>query len=442
MFTLLSSGSNAHGQLSNGSLEDSHVFLPCSFSGCPPGTMPPNTNRVLNISSGANHTIALLETRNSDGEYSTEIWGSGDGSVGQLGPAYRQLMTGASSTIFQPLNIPLQQVGLSGYQIKLVAASWETTYLVLSCEGKGDVLISMGKNDFGDLGIGENEKGKGTTRSLNLVSFTHLTVRGAQLNHAKIAIQSIAAGQHHVVAQIQATWSDGATEVCMVGWGASRHGQLGNALGANGRPVPYLSTPNLIPSGDPDDRIVTAALGNQHTVLLRSSGKVLGLGSNRKGQLQEVENAPPATQVGCTWNGTYIVVNEGEGISCVLSTGSGAHGQLGRPLTFNPSTSDGLPLLAPVQLAIPSNSINITAMACGTEHVLALLSPFEGSVPENSPEVWGWGWNEHGNLGTGTTEDVFVPVKVWPPASMQGTESPRTAIGIWAGSGTSWVLTC
>ncbi|GLB43542.1 putative rcc1 blip-ii [Lyophyllum shimeji] len=193
--------------------------------------MPSNTNRVLNVTSGANHTIVLGETRGDDGNHGTEIWGSGDGSTGQLGPEYLQLIRdGAPSTIFRPINLPLQQFGLAGYQIKRVTASWETTYVVLSCEGKGDVVISMGADDFGDLGIGGKAKGKGKEKEgpVHIVSFAHLTVDGNPLRNATIAVQAIAAGQHHVVAQLSVTGKDWDTRTCIVGWGASRHGQLGS----------------------------------------------------------------------------------------------------------------------------------------------------------------------------------------------------------------------
>ncbi|KAF5385136.1 hypothetical protein D9615_001089 [Tricholomella constricta] len=401
--------------------------------------MPPNTTRIINIASGANHSLLLLETCDSSLNCETALWGSGDGSTGQLGTAYQQLIKAGASAIFRPIELPLQQEGLSGYKIKFVTASWETTYIVFSHEGKGDVLISMGANDFGDLGIGGKGKGKETLGSFHIISFAHLTVNRMSLRNATLAFQSVEAGQHHVVAQLNATWKNRVTKPCTIGWGTSRHGQLGNVLGKGGKPVPYLSIPTLVPAGDPGDPILSVALGNQHTVLLHASGKISGLGSNRKGQLQGLENARCVSQLGCTWNGTYVVSNDKEGVSCIYATGSGAHGQLGRHYTPTLPTSDGLPSLSPVDLAIPSNSPKILALACGTEHVLALLS--QGAAPERTSEVWCWGWNEHGNLGTGTTKDVFTPIKIWPPAMMEGEEETRRAIGIWAGSGTSWLFT-
>ena len=76
----------------------------------------------------------------------------------------------------------------------------------------------------------------------------------------------------------------------------------------------------------------------------------------------------------------------------------------------------------------------VERLVCGSEHVVCLVER-EGDVGRR--EVWGWGWNEHGNLGVGHTEDVDAPVRVWPPA---GETASAEVVDLWAGCGTSWVL--
>jgi protein ATS1 len=73
-------------------------------------------------------------------------------------------------------------------------------------------------------------------------------------------------------------------------------------------------------------------------------------------------------------------------------------------------------------------------IACGSEHVLALVSHRNSECCE---QVWGWGWNEHGNLGLGHTVDVPTPVRLWPPSDLD--ERVSSIQGIWAGLGTSWI---
>ncbi|KAG6817575.1 hypothetical protein H0H87_006952 [Tephrocybe sp. NHM501043] len=387
--------------------------------------MPANTSRVLNITSGANHTVILLEAGNE-----MQIWGSGDGSSGQLGAAYHQLcQSGAPSTIFRFIELPLQKEGLSEYKPKLVSASWETTYIAFSRDGGRDVLISMGANDFGDLGVGVKGKAKETV-PFHVVSFDHLELHGTPLKNANISILSLATGQHHVIAQLEVAWNDKLTRQYVVGWGASRHGQLGSVLDARERPIPYVSTPRIIPVEDLGDPIIATALGNQHTVLLHASGRGSSFGSNRKGQIQGLGDVQNAVMVGTTWNGTYVVTNEGDEAHRILTTGSGAHGQLGRQLAPGEE-----PSLAPVELPL-SKDTRISKIACGTEHVIVLLSQSSGA-----PEVWGWGWNEHGNLGIGTTENAFAPVQLWTPTPAQGDDVDPEVVGVWGGSGTSWIVT-
>jgi protein ATS1 len=431
MSALLSSGSNAHGQLSNGSQDDSHEFHPCSFYGCPPKVLPPQTRCVRHIARGANHTLVLVETYDQSGGVQGELWGCGDGKSGQLGTAYQEeIHAGGSSTIFRPINLLLEQKGLEHYQIKAFAASWETTYITLSCADKEDVVISMGSDDFGDLGIGGSKKGKERqeTSPFHVINFDHLTIDGMSVDTKSVVIPSLAAGQHHVIVQLQATLSNGSTRRFTVGWGTSRHGQLGNVI-THAKMPPFVSIPQIVSSDDPKDPTISTSLGNQHTVFLRASGRVAVLGSNRKGQLQGIESLEGATRLGCTWNGTYVLAQgDGENMR-VLATGSHSHGQLGRKL----HDSSELPWLAPVDFPFPLNSRRIIDMACGSEHVLALVS-----LDDESTEVWGWGWNEHGNLGTGITENVHIPVRVWPRESKTEASSQK-AVGIWAGSGTSWI---
>jgi len=427
MAFLLSAGSNARGQLSNGSTDDSHQFQKCIFQGYPSRTLPPQTCNVIHITAGANHTLALLEMCNTDGRRHLELWGCGDGSSGQLGDPYRQsIRSGESPAIFRPIDLSLGQEGLGGYHPKVISASWDTTYVALASEEKGDVLISMGADDFGDLGVGGLDKTKGT-KPFHIIDFSHLIVE--DLSKVKrMTIQSVDAGQHHVLARVQILLSDGHCKTYVLGWGLSRHGQLGKIPLKSERQPTYLPKPTVIVSDDGGDPIISTALGSQHTVLLHASGRVSSLGSNRKGQLQGIADAQSVIQLACTWNGTYLLIRDDNGAVGAHATGSHAHGQLGRKLE-GPAI---MPSLAPIDWPIPSISAKITEMACGTEHVLVLVC----DESKRTSEVWGWGWNEHGNLGTGRTEDVLIPRRIW---RTELEDEGHKATGIWAGCGTSWI---
>ncbi|KAK7063681.1 secretion-regulating guanine nucleotide exchange factor [Favolaschia claudopus] len=398
---LLSAGSNAHGQLSNTSIDDSHQFAPCSFSNCPPGTLPADSE-LLHLALGANHTIALLQFH--DGAR-TELWGCGDGKSGQLGPLYED---DKEITILRPLTLPLERHGMSGYLPRLVAASWETSYVVLSRKDNPDVLISMGADDFGDLGIGTKREGKLPARDFHVVGLGHLS---ASVDLGSLVVESLAAGQHHVIVTLKS-----ALGRVSVGWGTSRHGQLGDVV-----EKPFASSPTLLSNHD----IVLAALGHQHTVFLHSSGSVSGMGSRKKRQLDGVDGILNARDVACSWTGTYVTTGD-EGSWRILSAGNNANGQLGR-------LDDLHGALAPIKFPFTSTTHRLLRIACGSEHVLASFMVLASSATE----VWGWGWNEHGNLGIGSTEDVRLPVKIWPPDASQ---TLHRCVEIWAGSGTSWIV--
>ncbi|KAJ7803314.1 regulator of chromosome condensation 1/beta-lactamase-inhibitor protein II [Mycena olivaceomarginata] len=372
---LLSAGSNAHGQLSNASLDDSHLFSPCCFSGCFPGTLPAG-RKLLHLACGANHTLALLQSSENT---ITELWGCGDNKSGQLCPS---CYDGGESLMFRPLDLSLDRHGLNGYLPRLIAASWRL-----------------------------RSRGPSAAKDLHILRFDHLSLNGVSVDNDSLIVQLLAAGQHHVVVRLESSAGR-----FTVGWGTSRHGQLGDVE------KPFVSAPALISPAQSD--IVSAALGHQHTVFLHSSGTVSGIGSNKKRQLDGIDAAARARSVACTWNGTYITTT-GDGDAWeLLTAGNNASGQLGR---------DGGELLARTEFPFTPATHQLRQVACGSEHVLASFTVLSSSTTE----VWGWGWNEHGNLGVGTTEDVRIPVKIWPREAEQATSG---RVGIWAGSGTSWIV--
>ncbi|KAI0658334.1 RCC1/BLIP-II [Cubamyces menziesii] len=434
--SLYSAGSNARGQLATGNVDDAHYFSPCVFSGTIPGALPPNVIAVDHIACGANHTLALL--RKEDGD--TELWGCGDGSRGQLGPCYTSDIAqvgepSSAASVFRPIRLDSHQVGsrdgmqLDGYTVRLIAAGWETSYVVVSCPGRDDVLLSMGADDFGNLGIGGARTQKPSEKTLGHVVYTVplREVIPSQENVGTMTVAALCVGPHHTVVQLRASGPDGLTHSYLVGWGTARHGQLGPARDNSGRPLSSTSSPRLLPVPGPAE-VAHVALGNQHTVMLLSSSALHAIGSNRKDQLSGLETLRDVERVGCTWNGTYALLRTGK----VVATGSNTHSQLGR----GESGEERQGTLGPVRFPFEAQPGRIVDMACGSEHVLCVVERAEQDG-ETRREVWGWGWNEHGNLGTGGTEDIDIPLKIWP-SSTEG--QAGHVVKIWAGCGTSWIL--
>ena len=406
---LYAAGSNGRGQLSTTDLKDAHSFTPCAFHGCQRGTLPPGTLSVIAIKSGGNHSLALLSRLPST---RIQVWASGDGTKGQLGPTYVN-----ETAIFRPITLPLEDHGLSGYEISDVAACWETSFFLLTKDGQHDVLISMGGDDFGDLGVGGLGKAN-SSLPFHIINFTHIIGHNAD----RLSITNIATGPHHVLALLRT-----GNKQYIAGWGTARRGQLGPLHAPSGRALPFSPSPVAInlPIDVQLDPVRTVRAGNQHSLFLHASGRVSALGSNAKGQLRGLHTTAQVQAIDCSWNGSYYLLTNPTGLQ-LLAAGANTHGQLGSSSIEGAGTSTETGL-ASVRLP---DTRRVVDFVCGSEHVLCVLES------EGHTEVWGWGWNEHGNLATGSLDNVKVPVRIWPPAPAKAGEK---VVGVWAGCGTSWI---
>lgn len=250
---------------------------------------------------------------------------------------------------------------------------------------------------------------------------------------------------------------NGDKQYLTAGWGSSRHGQLGalsnSTLNSNRVPNPQQpprpsARPKPSPAFTPGPIRISPerwgavrkiALGNQHSVVLDASGRVFSMGSNRKDQLAGVDSCETMDWVDCTWNGTYVLQRPSSGSPWTLfATGSHEKGQLGSTSTST-LTSPGL---RRVEFPFDPSISYLSEFACGSEHVLALItrapSPLSSpSEPSLDTEVWAWGWNEHGNLGLGHTQDVVVPTRIWPQG---GNGIGGRVVRVRGGCGTSWIV--
>ncbi|KAI6031241.1 hypothetical protein BKA83DRAFT_671950 [Pisolithus microcarpus] len=316
-------------------------------------------------------TTPVILLQYQDGE--VQLWGAGDGSRGQLGPDQDEPL------VFRPLRDCRSVSYSSGrdlsYTCRLVAAAWETTYL---CPGRSDILISMGSNDFGALGGGEN---------LNAANKARIATKQGAKPPGLLRVGFLHAGT------------------------ASRRGRAADPAPPEGVTLPPVPLLDGVPRGQgqlgektkPSRPILFAccALGNEHTVLLHESNRVSVLG-------------------------TYVHTREGTQ-DVLLATGSNTKGQLGRIDASQVSNSN---------CNGHSPQAHIIKLACGSEHVLVLTSPSRDVGTCTSYSVWGWGWNEHGNLGVGMLEDVPLPARIWPSG---GTDPAGNVVDVWAACGTSWL---
>lgn len=479
---------------------DKHTFATCSFY-TSSSHLPPTVTSIVSAAFGANHTVVLCE--NADVTPPERcIWGTGDGTRGQLGTGiemevrrFRRLRVG--DHVFKG------QYDKGG-DIVHIGACWATTYIVCRPTGSpvglsrtSDILVSVGANDFGELGAAQSS-------AITIVSFANAIHASGLVPSSPppvFRVERLATGLHHVIVVLHIALIDGSIHEIIVGWGASRNGQLEIhqheefdaaqiASSASMKPVKqptrksngtaaFLNTPTHLYTVPGDEKVLSMALGQQHSVILiqkkDGSTKVLCGGSNRKGQLGFTSEiiTMPLRSVDCTWNGTYFETSSepgdagGEGGFSILAAGSGEMGQLGRGIArttahplpgpsvtvgFNVSVSPAPASSRAVnsQVIFPAliQKARLDSLVCGSEHVVATLS-YESEERGDTAgtverEAWAWGWNEHGNLGLGHTEDVPIPTRIWPPSINIKTSSNLAAGGrlrkAWAGNGTTLLL--
>ncbi len=171
-------------------------------------------------------------------------------------------------------------------------------------------------------------------------------------------------------------------------WGCNIVGQLGDGTRINrAMPVQVAALNNA----------VAISAGNMHSLAVKGDGTVWAWGANLDGELgQDVvrrEDTPDVRPkpVQVQGLGGIIAVAAGEGFSLAIKSdgtvwawGRNLSGQLGQG---NYDSKEGAAHPKPVQV---KGLTNISAVAAGSEHALALTS--DGSV-------WSWGSNSRGTLG-------------------------------------------
>ena len=142
--------------------------------------------------------------------------------------------------------------------------------------------------------------------------------------------------------------------------------------------------------------ILAASAGYDHTLLLRSDGRVLSFGCNGSGQLGRPGAPPPMTPLavvpGLAPN--IVAVAAGDGYSLALDA-NGDVWSWGRSGPADRTGNGNSPM--PVRLAGLSNVI---AIAAANEHALAL---------RRDGAVLAWGSNRNGKLGDGSGVDRILP---------------------------------
>lgn len=206
---------------------------------------------------------------------------------------------------------------------------------------------------------------------------------------AQVVTPVVSAARNGVAVQM-----DDAT---LMGFGRNARGELG--FGDTMR----RDVPTQVPAlGD----IVDTALGDFHGLYLRRDGTVLAVGLNDEGQLGdgttddrlvpvEVSGLPPIVAVAAGADHSVAVGRDGT----VWTWGSNEFGQLGRG-----TAGSGSQETSPGQVTQLTNAI---IASCGGSFTHVITRPAMG--PQ---EVWAFGIDVRGQLGTGSGQSIAVPSRV------------------------------
>ena len=343
--------------------------------------------------SGQEHTITLSD----DGI----LHAFGRNSEGQLG-------LGNNNSVSLPTPIPNLP------KIKLISCGYHSTVCV-DCEG---FMWSIGQNNYGQLGTGNKTnfnvpqkiQGIPPVRSVSCGEYHTLIIttdsnlwscgynnygqlcNGNQVDQLKpqktsfLNISKISAGCYHSLFQN----NKGEIFAC----GINSKGQCG--LGHFNHPQ---ITPSLIVHAH--SNIVQFFSGYQFCLFLGSEGNVysvgyggygsLGLGNNtNQNVLNKIPNIPPIKTISCVNPSCYLIDFEGN----LWSFGYNVNGQLGHGDKTN---------------------INIPKIISSLKDIQQISHGSRGHhffAKNSQNEIFGTGYNNCGQLGTGDTQSVSIPKKI------------------------------
>jgi alpha-tubulin suppressor-like RCC1 family protein len=355
---------------------------------------PLNQRRFTADNYTASTSVVSTWTQTSGGEYHSLFLRS-DGKVFACGNnGYGRLGDGSVTQRNTPIEILTTNIGTTLPITAIAAGDYHS--LFLRSDGK---VFACGDNGSGQLGDGTL-----TDKSTPIaISTTNIGT--------SLPIIAIAAGNSYSLF----LRSDGKVFAC----GSNGYSQLGNGnTTQQNTPIPILTT--NIGTTFP---IIAISAGGNHSLFLRSDGKVFACGYNNSGQLGNgnitQQNTPIpilTTNIGTTFpitaissGGSHSLFLRSDGK--VYACGANVHGRLGDGTTTNSSTPIAI-LTTNIGTTYP-----ITAIFARGAHSLFLRS---------DGKVFACGLNGNGQLGDGTYTNSSIPIPIL--TTNIGTTYPITAI--------------
>ncbi len=372
--TVWSWGANEHGQLGYDTGGNNYSITPTQISGL---------SNITAVATGRYHSLAL----DSNGD----VWAWGSNTSSYNGSRVGQLGNADSSEADSTTPIDITTIN-SLPRMTAIAAGQDFS---MSLDASGNVW-AWGSNISGQLGIGSSD------------SSDHNTP--VQISGFPGAVTAIGAGNQHALAVSGGNvWA----------WGQDSQGQLGD-YHTNDQSSPVKVQTQRNPDNTYLHNIVSVAGGQAHSLALDSFGNVWAWGSNYNNSL-----GFKTGQLGYTTDGNYSnFAKEVNGVTNITAIAAGrfhseALDDTGNVWTWGTNdagqlgngSNDNNEHNTPAQV---SGLSNITAIAAGRYHTMALNNSGSSTLSAWGSNSKGLGGSLAGQLGTGTgdTADHSTPVQV------------------------------
>jgi len=347
---------------------------------------------------GAASIVSIATTHNDYGcvyaiDSAGHLWAWGNDQDDYMGGASRRYPS-------TPVRVPFPDALGHASIVSVEVNDDDAGFLSVGALDSAGHVWTWGSNMNGQLGIGSRSDG-----SLTPVQVQFPAALGSA-SIVSVAAGSAGNGSFYALDSAGHLWA----------WGNNRNGQLGNASTTN------QSSPVRVRFPTPRWRrsvsivSVTATRNSSGAAYaIDSAGHLWAWGGNRYGQLGngslKDRSVPERVQFPSALGGASIISVEADGYSAyaidsagrLWAWGNNRYGQLGNGLlanSFNP------PALVQIPVARgPAPIVSVAAMSPNVDSASAYAL-------DNAGHLWAWGYNQHGQLGNGSSVLVASPVQV------------------------------
>jgi alpha-tubulin suppressor-like RCC1 family protein len=361
-------GNNGDGQLGNATNNGTSTANPTPVLAALPGASGP----VVQVAAGASYSLAVTSTG--------QLYAFGYNYWGQLGSTTNNT-TGNPNPMPALVSLP----GATGPVVQAAAGAGHS--LVVTSTGQ---LYAFGDNYYGELGNATNDTTSNANPMPALVS----------LPGATGPVVQAAAGEAYSLV-VTSTGQ-------LYAFGYNGLGQLGSATN-NGTANPN-PTPTLVSLPGATGPVVQAAGGEDHSLVVTSTGQLYAFGDNYFGQLgnatnNATSNPNPTPALVSLPGASGPVVQAATGVRYSLAMtstgqlyafGNNADGELGNATNNGTSTANPTPAL----VSLPGATGPVVQADAGSGHSLAVTS---------TGQLYAFGNNYYGQLGSTTNNATSNP---------------------------------